>query len=309
MSTGDEILKAVVIEKSEISGDFCTLRLRLEGDPWIFTPGSHTSLQTPFGWRNYSLANLADGDIWELGIKAERDGRGASSWIVDTLEEGDGIQCQVPKNTFPLKDADTYLLIAGGIGITAVLPMARALDRTGQAYKLIYCVRDRQHAAFVDDVESLHGDITIHCDEGEEDQFFDFWPLVEMPDARLIYCCGPKIMMEDLEDMTGHWPEHQINFEDFKPVEIIKTDDVPFKVELKSGQQFDVGPTETILQVLRSHGLETRSSCESGTCGSCRTRYLAGKIEHRDLVLTDGEKSRDVMICVSRAEGVVLLDV
>ena len=200
-------------------------------------------------------------------------------------------------------------MIAGGIGITAVLPMAKALDRADRAYQFIYCVRDRQHAAFVDDVEALHGDITIHCDEGEEDRFFDFWPLVETPDTRLIYCCGPKIMMEDLEDMTGHWPEHQINFEDFKPVEIIKPDDAPFKVELKSGEQFDVGPTETILQVLRSHGLETRSSCESGTCGSCRTRYLAGKIEHRDLVLTDVEKSRDVMICVSRAEGVVLLDI
>jgi len=309
MSTGDELLKAVVVEKSGISIDFCTLRLQLEGGPRTFTPGSHTSLQTPFGWRNYSLANLADGDTWELGIKAERGGRGASSWIVDTLKEGDYIQCQAPKNTFPLKDADTYLLIAGGIGITAVLPMAKALDRAGRAYQFIYCVRDRQHAAFVDDVESLHGDITIHCDEGEEDRFFDFWPLVETPDTRLIYCCGPKIMMEDLEDMTGHWPEHQINFEDFKPVEIIKPDDAPFKVELKSGEQFDVGPTETILQVLRSHGLETRSSCESGTCGSCRTRYLAGKIEHRDLVLTDVEKSRDVMICVSRGEGVVLLDV
>ena len=309
MSTGDELLKAVVVEKSGISSDFCTLRLQLEGGARTFTPGSHTSLQTPFGWRNYSLANLADGDIWELGIKAERDGRGASSWIVDTLKEGAYIQCQAPNNTFPLKDADDYLLIAGGIGITAVLPMAKALDRAGRAYQFIYCVRDRQHAAFVDDVESLQGDITIHCDEGEEDQFFDFWPLVETPDTRLIYCCGPKIMMEDLEDMTGHWPEHQINFEDFKPVEIIKPDDAPFKVELKSGEQFDVGPTETILQVLRSHGLETRSSCESGTCGSCRTRYLAGKIEHRDLVLTDVEKSRDVMICVSRGEGVVLLDV
>ena len=103
MSTGDELLKAVVVKKSDISSDFCTLRLQLEGGPRTFTPGSHTSLQTPFGWRNYSLANLADGDIWELGIKAERDGRGASSWIVDTLKEGDYIQCQAPNNTFPLK--------------------------------------------------------------------------------------------------------------------------------------------------------------------------------------------------------------
>ena len=86
MSTSDELLKAVVVEKSGISSDFCTLRLQLEGGARTFTPGSHTSLQTPFGWRNYSLANLADGDTWELGIKAERDGRGASSWIVDTLK-------------------------------------------------------------------------------------------------------------------------------------------------------------------------------------------------------------------------------
>jgi phthalate 4,5-dioxygenase reductase subunit len=116
-------------------------------------------------------------------------------------------------------------------------------------------------------------------------------------------------MMEDLEDMTGHWPDHQINFEDFKPVEILKADDVAFTVELQNGRQLAVMSGETILQVLRAHGLETRSSCESGTCGSCRTSYLAGEVEHRDLVLTDDEKAHDIMICVSRAKGVVVLDV
>ena len=309
MSSETEHLEAVVVEKSKISSEFCTLKLQVEGDAPAFEPGAHTSLQTPFGWRNYSLANLAEGNIWEVGIKAERDGRGASSWIVDTLAEGEKIQCQMPENTFPLHEASSYLLIAGGIGVTAVLPMARALDQAGKAYQFIYCVRDRQDAAFVDAVEALKGDTTIHCDQGEEDGFFDFWPLVETPDDRLIYCCGPKIMMEDLEDMTGHWPEHQINFEDFKPVEIIKADDVAFAIELQNGRQLDVKPGETILQVLRAHGLETRSSCESGTCGSCRTSYLAGEVEHRDLVLTDDEKAHDIMICVSRAKGVVVLDV
>jgi phthalate 4,5-dioxygenase reductase subunit len=309
MSSGTEFLEAVVVEKSRISSEFCTLKLRVDDDAPPFAPGAHTSLQTPFGWRNYSLANLADGNIWEVGVKAERDGRGASSWIVDTLEEGETIQCQVPENTFPLHEADRYLLIAGGIGVTAVLPMARALDRAGKGYQFIYCVRDRQDAAFVDEVEALKGDITIHCDQGEEDGFFDFWPLVETPDDRLVYCCGPKIMMEDLEDMTGHWPDHHINFEDFKPVEILNADDVAFAVELQNGRQLDVMPGETILQVLRAHGLETRSSCESGTCGSCRTSYLAGEVEHRDLVLTDDEKAHDIMICVSRAKGVVVLDV
>lgn len=309
MSNYEENLQAVVVEKSRISSDFCTLKLQLEGEPHVFTPGSHTSMQTPFGWRNYSLANLCDGNIWQLGIKAERHGRGASSWIVDVLEEGETINCKVPENTFPLNDANNYLLIAGGIGITAVLPMARALDQTKKSYQFIYCLRDRESAAFVKEVESLQGDVIIHADEGEEEDFFDFWPLVETPDDRLIYCCGPKILMEDLEDMTGHWPAHQVNFEDFKPVDVIKSDDTSFVVELKDGRLFDVGPTETILQVLRSNGLETRSSCESGTCGSCRTRYLDGEIDHRDLVLTENEKHQDLMICVSRANGVVVLDV
>tara|TARA_B100001057_G_scaffold456983_1_gene504893 strand:+ start:859 stop:1788 length:930 start_codon:yes stop_codon:yes gene_type:complete len=309
MSSEIAHLEAIVLEKSMISKELCTLKLQVKDGAPGFQPGAHTSLQTPFGWRNYSLANLAEGNVWEMGIKAERDGRGASSWIVDTLAEGEIIQCQTPENTFPLHEANSYLLIAGGIGVTAVLPMARALDEMGKDYQFVYCVRDRQDAAFVDVVEALKGDTTIHCDHGEEEGFFDFWPLVETPDERLIYCCGPKIMMEDLEDMTGHWPEHQINFEDFKPVEIIKSDDVTFSVELKNGRQLEVKPGETILQVLRSHGFETRSSCESGTCGSCRTPYLSGEIEHRDLVLTHDERAHDIMICVSRAKGVVILDV
>jgi phthalate 4,5-dioxygenase reductase subunit len=98
--------------------------------------------------------------------------------------------------------------------------------------------------------------------------------------------------MEDIEDMTGHWPEHQVKFEDFKPVTILRNDDKPFQVKLTNGDVFDVAENQTILQVLRNNGLALRSSCESGTCGSCKTSYNSGEIDHRDLVLEDREKNK-----------------
>ena len=304
-----EYLKLTVSSKYNVSSDCCLIQLSSNENLPNFGPGSHISLETPYGWRNYSVANLFIDAVWQLGVKAERKGRGGSAWIVDQLELGATVSCQPPKNSFPLIDADNYLLIAGGIGITAILPMARHLDNLGKPYTLIYCARDATETAFCEEVNLLGGECIMHFDGGQDENLYDFWPIVETPDERLIYCCGPKNLMEDIEDMTGHWPEHQVKFEDFKPVTILRNDDKPFQVKLTNGDVFDVAENQTILQVLRNNGLALRSSCESGTCGSCKTSYTSGEIDHRDLVLEDREKNKKIMICVSRAKGVLELDI
>jgi phthalate 4,5-dioxygenase reductase component len=304
-----DIMPLKLLTKTIITDDFCILHLCADSPLPEFTPGAHISLETPFGWRNYSLANLSDGKSWQLAIKAEREGRGGSVWINDSLEQGMLINCQPPSNSFDLKEADDYLLIAGGIGITPILSMARHLDYIGKGYTLIFCVRDIDAAPLYDEVSTLNGNIIIHADNGLEDNFFDFWPLLETPNNKFIYCCGPKFLMEDIADMTGHWPSHQIYFEDFKPVESVRPDDQPFDIQIGSSDQLIHVPADkTALETLRHAGFDLRSSCESGTCGTCRTRYLDGEVIHHDLVLTDKEKQDYVMLCVSRARKTLKID-
>ena len=111
-------------------------------------------------------------------------------------------------------------------------------------------------------------------------------------------------LMDAVRDMTGHWPDSAVHFEDFAGATANRADDTPFMINLaKSGKQYEVPAGVSILDTLRKHGHMRASSCESGTCGTCRTRYLAGEADHRDLVLSDREKRSDIMICVSRSKS------
>ena len=116
--------------------------------------------------------------------------------------------------------------------------------------------------------------------------------------------------MEEIKAVSGHWPEGRVHFEDFKPIDVVRDDDVAFEVELaKSGGTITVPEDRSILEALRDAGHATVSSCESGTCGTCKTRLISGEVDHRDMVLMDHEKDDTIMICVSRAaSGKLVLD-
>ena len=149
---------------------------------------------------------------------------------------------------------------------------------------------------------ALKGEVTIHHDDGDPDKVFDFWDLLETPTKAHVFCCGPKPLMEEVKGVTGHWPAGAVHFEDFKPVEMFRAADVAFDVTLaKTGLTVSVPVGSTILDALRQAGIKTPSSCESGTCGTCKTRLLEGEADHRDMVLMDEEKVDKIMICVSRA--------
>ena len=129
------------------------------------------------------------------------------------------------------------------------------------------------------------------------------WPLLERPKGAHLYCCGPKGLMEAVRDMTGHWSSSAVHFEDFAVRNVTRSaDDKPFVVRFQ-GEKIDVAADESILHALRAKGHRIPSSCESGTCGSCRMRLVAGEAEHRDLVLTDEERLTNIMVCVSRAHS------
>jgi phthalate 4,5-dioxygenase reductase subunit len=208
-----------------------------------------------------------------------------------------------PENDFSLVAASKYLLIAGGIGITPILSMARALAAQGTPFKLIYCTRSPEETAYLDEVAAIPG-ATVHHDQGDIDNFYDFWDHFETPSTEHVYCCGPAPLMEEIKALSGHWAEGRVHFEDFAGVEAVRADDTAFSVKLaSSGREILVPADRTILEALRDAGEKTVSSCESGTCGTCKCRLVSGEADHRDLVLMDEEKSDYIMICVSRAKS------
>ena len=274
-----------------------------------FTAGAHITMRVPKGLlRKYSLCNdPQERHRYVIAVKRETPGTGGSLSLTTDAKTGDALEVGEPRNDFALAgNIQQFLFIAGGIGITPILSMMRHLKSSGAGrFKLIYLTRSRALTAFHDEIKAeFPGQVTIHHDEGDPDRMFDLWPALEKPQGRHLYCCGPRPLMEAVRDMSGHWSSAAVHFEDFgatKPAH--KADDKAFRVHLaRSDKTFDIPADVSILDTLRAHGITVSSSCESGTCGSCRTKLLAGDADHRDLVLTEREYATNIMICVSRAK-------
>ena len=281
-----------------------------------FTPGAHLAVQVPSGaTRTYSLCGRpADRDRYLIAVKRDPSGRGGSVSLVDGVKPGDLVQVSVPRNLFRLVEgAPGYIFVAGGIGITPILSMLQHLRDTGSGpFHLYYLTRNAASAAFLPELQdpALAGHVTVHHDGGDPDQAFDLWPVFETPTKSHIYCCGPRPLMDAVRDMTGHWPDSAVHFEDFgSDLVRPRADDAPFTVKLAgSGEVLEVTVGASILEVMRAHGRRVPSSCESGTCGTCKTTVLSGEVDHRDMVLTPAERRTAMMVCVSRGKGELVLD-
>ena len=275
-----------------------------------FTPGAHLSLRVPNGLlRKYSLCNdPAESDRYVIGVRREADGRGGSVSLIDGTKAGDELLVTAPRNDFKLvKSAAGYIFIAGGIGITPIMSMIRYLKSTGAGhFKLYYLTRTPAMTAFRDELSGpeYRGQVTIHHDHGDPEKSYDLWPVLEQPKGQQIYCCGPRALMESVRDMTGHWSSSAVHFEAFNEPPRATAEDKSFRVRLaRSGDIVEVPVGVTILEALRAKGHQVPSSCESGTCDTCRTRLLEGEADHRDLILAEHEKDDTIMVCVSRARS------
>lgn len=277
-----------------------------------YGPGAHVTVRTPSGaMRRYSLVGESGSGSYTIAVKREPQSRGGSESMHQQAQVGSTLMVAPPKNEFELVEADDYLLIAGGIGVTPIYAMARKIGQSGGTFQLIYVSRNAEEAAYLDEMKQAFGErLIVHHDDGDPDRLYDFWDHFEKPAPRHVYCCGPKPLMEEIEAVSGHWPEGRVHFEDFKPVEIVRPDDQAFDVELaRSGKTVHVPADRSILEAVRDAGVATSSSCESGTCGSCKARLIAGEVDHRDMVLMDEERPDSIMICVSRAKsGSLVLD-
>ncbi len=275
-----------------------------------FSAGAHIALRTPNGLlRKYSLCNdPAERNRYQVAIKREINGRGGSCDLIDHVKTGDELTVAPPVNDFELPQrAQDFLFVAGGIGITPIMAMIRQIQAEGKRFRLFYCSRSPETTAFRDELSApeLKDSVTIHYDYGDMSRSLDLKPiLAERKNREHLYCCGPRPLMEAVRLMTDHWSHAAVHFEAFSDAETHKPTDKPFKVKLaRTGAVLDVPTDKTILEVLRTHGLEVPSSCETGTCGTCKTTLLAGEADHRDLYLAEHDKAGNIMICVSRAKS------
>jgi phthalate 4,5-dioxygenase reductase component len=312
-----ETMTLQVTRKGEIARGIDLFELRRAGGGELpeFTAGAHVAIKVPNGMvRKYSLCNdPAERDRYLIAVKREDGGRGGSISLIENVKVGDVLIVSPPVNDFKLAhNAQAFIFIAGGIGITPIMAMMKTLNAMpGKQYKLYYCTRSPEFTAFRDELSQPPFDrhVIFHHDDGDPARVLDIWPIVEERKNRAhLYCCGPRPLMQAVRDMTGHWSSAAIHMEAFSDAETRKPDDTPFTVTLaKSGETFVVPVGVTIMEAMRARGHEVPSSCESGTCGTCRTKLLAGEADHRDLVLAEHERGEQIMICVSRAKSPTLV--
>lgn len=313
--TGHAIARTVVVERIDpVAHSVVRLRLVAPDGKALprWAPGAHIDVecgQTGIS-RQYSLCgDPADAGAFEIAVLREADSRGGSAWVHDVLRAGDRLRIRGPRNHFRLDEGcRKAIFIAGGIGVTPVSAMARRARALGIDYTFHYCGRSRASMALIGELAALHGN-RLHVHAGDEGQRADFATLLGTPDPQTqIYACGPARMIAALEDHCAAWPEDALRVEHF--VSTLGTLDPsreqPFTVELKdSGLTVEVPANQTLLTALRCANIDVQSDCEEGLCGSCEVRVLAGQVDHRDVVLTRGEReaNRRMMACCSRAVG------
>ncbi|MFI1361796.1 PDR/VanB family oxidoreductase [Streptomyces griseochromogenes] len=279
------------------------VQLRLEGrglPRW--EPGAHLDLVLPSGLvRQYSLCgDPGDTSSYTVATRLVEDGRGGSREVHEQLAEGMELEVRGPRNRFPLVDAPSYVFVAGGIGITPILPMLRALP-DGTDWRLLYGGRTRASMPFLEEVRTLAGKrLTLVAED--EDGRPDLGALfARVPEGTAVYCCGPEGLMAAAE---AHLPEGAtLHLERFAP-RASADGNTGFELELRrSGRTLTVPADSTVLAAVRRALPDTAYSCEQGFCGTCQQRVLEGEVDHRDELLTDAERTDSMLICVSRARS------
>ncbi|MGD9525937.1 PDR/VanB family oxidoreductase [Pseudonocardia sp.] len=271
-----------------------------------WTPGAHVDLILPGGVvRQFSLCgDRFDAFRYRIGVLREPDGRGGSAYVHDVLAVGDTVGVGGPRNHFPLVPSQRYLFVAGGIGITPLLPMVRQADMLGADWTLVYGGRRRGSMAFLDEVVA-YGD-RVQVVPEDECGLIDLprWLGDPSPDVK-VYCCGPGPLLDAVERACSTWPPHALRTERFVAREqAAPLRDEPFDVELaRTGRAVTVTRDRTVLDAVRAAGVDVLSSCRQGTCGTCETDVLAGVPDHRDSILGDAERAANdcMFLCVSRS--------
>ncbi|WP_210575273.1 PDR/VanB family oxidoreductase [Streptomyces sp. GESEQ-4] len=298
----------LVVDRTESAADgvlALTLRHPLGEELPAWEPGAHIDVVLgPELERQYSLCgDPADRSAWRIAVLREPDGRGGSAYVHGQLGPGDKVRVRGPRNHFALAPAPRYRFIAGGIGITPILPMLAEAEAAGAEWTLLYGGRTRQSMAFTEELRRYGDRVTVAPQD--EAGLLDLSSVLDdLPEGSLVYCCGPGPLLDAVEERC---PAGVLRVERFSPKEQQRTgDDEEFEVVLQqSGRTLTVPADVSVLDTVRAAGVEVLFSCTEGTCGTCETDVVEGTPDHRDSVLTDEEREagETMLICVSRCRG------
>ncbi|MFJ8019652.1 PDR/VanB family oxidoreductase [Streptomyces sp. NPDC096311] len=294
-------LRLLVTRHERVADGVVQLRLEGHGLP-RWEPGAHLDLVLPSGLvRQYSLCgDPEDTSSYTVATRLVEDGRGGSREVHEQLGEGMEVEVRGPRNRFPLAPAPAYVFVAGGIGITPILPMLRAVQDHAE-WRLLYGGRSRASMPFLEEIGKLRGGrVTVVAED--EDGRPDLDALfADVPAGAAVHCCGPEGLMEAVGRRLPDGAA--LHLERFTPGTSAEGNGA-FEVELRrSGRTVSVAADTTVLAAVRAELPDTAYSCEQGFCGTCQQRVLEGEIEHRDELLTDTERGDSMLICVSRALG------
>jgi ferredoxin-NADP reductase len=273
-------------------------------------PGAHVDVTLPSGRkRQYSLCGqLYDTHRYRIAVRCLHDGRGGSSEL-HALREGAVIEVSEPRNAFPFIVSDKYFFVAGGIGITAILPMVEAAAQRGADWTLVYAGRSRATMPFLAELQALTGSQPTRLHVFADDELGPPTPerwLELSPRAAATYVCGPMPLIAALQKLVP-----ALHYERFSPAPVVAGS--AFELVLaRTGVTLSVAADETALDAVLRHAPHSAYSCQQGFCGTCKVACLEGAVEHRDNLLTPTQRSQSMLLCVSRAEqpgGRIVIDV
>jgi ferredoxin-NADP reductase len=272
-------------------------------------PGAHLDLHLPGGLsRQYSLSgDPADHTCYRLGVLREESGRGGSAYVHDTLRPAQLVEVAGPRNHFRLEPAASYVFVAGGIGITPILPMLAEAQAVGADWSLLYGGRTAASMAFTTELAGYGERVTLWPQDTHG--LLDLDGLLATPrPGTLVYACGPEPLLAAVEQRTEAWPAGSLHLERFAAPVVerdLAADDAVEVVLAESGRTVLVPADRAILDVLLEEGVDVLHDCQEGICGSCEVKVIEGEVDHRDFVLSKPEQAANscMMVCVSRACG------
>ncbi|MGV0991830.1 MAG: PDR/VanB family oxidoreductase [Mycobacterium sp.] len=308
----DRTLTLTVTDRRIVAHDQNVVALELaaaDGSPLPqWHPGSHLDIHLPSGRvRQYSLCGEPGlRTSYRIAVRRIPDGGGGSIEVHDALPVGSTVTTSGPRNAFPFavpghgSPARRIRFVAGGIGITPILPMLDLADRIGVDWSMIYVGRSADSIPFIDEVRRFGDRVEIRTDDVHGQPCAEEL-LGECPDGTTVYACGPAAMLTLIRSRLIGRSEVELHFERFAAAPVIGGEEFTVTIG-SSDQEFTVGAEETILAALRKGGVTTAYSCQQGFCGTCRTRVLEGVVQHRDTLLGTAERDAGMMLtCVSRA--------
>lgn len=270
-----------------------------------WTPGAHVDLMLPSGVkRQYSLCgDPADRGRYRIAVRLNSRGRGGSV-EVHRLRPADLLTVTAVRNTFALLESESYQFVAAGIGITPILPMVRSAANEGIPSTLLYVGRREQALPFIEELTKLDTDmrLVLTATQGRP-SWKDFF---EEGDPRAIYCCGPDPLMSELsEHVATVGRSSLLRTERFTAAPVVAEESRSGQIRCaRSRLTLATSATQSYLETLREAGIEIDSSCEMGICGTCQVQVLSGEPDHRDSILTQGERNDGAFLpCVSRSSS------